>query len=163
MSQEEIIKQELAGKFPALAEKIRIQRPRRVWAEASPETFRGALELAAGPLGFNHLCTITGLDEGEKLTFVYHLARPDGIVLCLRTSVPKSDPVTRTVTDLFPGATSYERELVDMLGARVEGLPPGNRYPLPENWPAGQYPLRKDWKPEMLDQPAAGKGAPANG
>jgi membrane-bound hydrogenase subunit beta len=163
MSQEETIKQELAAKFPALAERVRIQRPRRVWADATRETFRAVLELAAGPLGFSHLCTITGLDEGENLAFVYHLARPDGIVLCLKNSVPKTDPVARTVTDLYAGATSYERELVDMFGARIEGLPPGNRYPLPENWPAGQYPLRKDWKPEMLDKPAAGKGEPAHG
>jgi membrane-bound hydrogenase subunit beta len=164
MSQEETIKQALASKFPALTEKIRIQRPRRIWADAPRDAFRAVLEHAAGPLGFTHLCTITGLDEGETLAFIYHLARPDGVVLCLKTAVPKTAPAIKTVTDLYAGATSYERELVDMFGAQVEGLPPGKRYPLPDDWPTGQYPLRKDWKTEMLDKPqAAGKGEGAHG
>ena len=53
--------------------------------------------------------------------------------------------------DTFPGAELYERELVDMFGISVEGLPAGNRYPLPDDWPQGQHPLRKDWKKEMLE------------
>jgi Ni,Fe-hydrogenase III component G len=38
-----------------------------------------------------------------------------------------------------------------MLGVNVEGLPEGKRYPLPDDWPDGQYPLRKDWNKKMLD------------
>ena len=34
---------------------------------------------------------------------------------------------------------------------QVQGLPPGNRYPLPDDWPQGQYPLRKDWNVSMLE------------
>ena len=48
--------------------------------------------------------------------------------------------------DRFPAAEIYERELIDLLGAKVAGLPEGKRYPLPDDWPAGEYPLRKDWK-----------------
>jgi Ni,Fe-hydrogenase III component G len=36
--------------------------------------------------------------------------------------------------------------MMDLFGMQVEGLPPGNRYPLPDDWPPNQYPLRKDWK-----------------
>jgi len=50
-----------------------------------------------------------------------------------------------------------------MLGVQIEGLPPGKRYPLPDNWPAGQYPLRKDWKTEMLDAVQFTKGEMNNG
>jgi membrane-bound hydrogenase subunit beta len=39
-----------------------------------------------------------------------------------------------------------------LLGAQVEGLPQSSRYPLPDNWPKGQFPLRKDWKAEMLKE-----------
>jgi Ni,Fe-hydrogenase III component G len=41
---------------------------------------------------------------------------------------------------------------MDLLGIKVEGLPEGRRYPLPDNWPQGQYPLRKDWDPSVLDK-----------
>ncbi|MDD5679724.1 MAG: NADH-quinone oxidoreductase subunit C, partial [Candidatus Omnitrophica bacterium] len=60
--------------------------------------------------------------------------------------IPRENPAVKTVTEYFHAADAYERELTDLLGIKVEGLPPGHRYPLPDNWPAGQYPLRKDWK-----------------
>ena len=143
--------QELTSLFPDLVGKLRVQTRAgrsRIWAEAPQSCFREVLNHAFTAQGFSHLCTITGLDQGETLVFIYHMARPDGIVLCLKTSVPKSAAVIRTVSDIFPGGVLYERELVDLLGAQVEGLPPGKRYPLPDDWPAGQHPLRKDWKPE---------------
>jgi len=37
---------------------------------------------------------------------------------------------------------------MDLFGAKVEGLPEGPRYPLPDDWPKNQFPLRKDWKPD---------------
>ena len=67
-------------------------------------------------------------------------------MLNLKTTVPKDKPVIKTVTDYFKQAVLYERELEDLLGMKVEGLPEGRRYPLPDNWPVGDHPLRKDWK-----------------
>jgi Ni,Fe-hydrogenase III component G len=95
------------------------------------------------------LCAITGLDEGQNLSVVYHLAKDDGTVLNLKTSVDKNNPVIRTITDSFSSAEVYERELVDLLGFKVEGLSKGNRYPLTDDWPKDEYPLRKDWKPKV--------------
>ena len=145
------VKKELAEKFGFATEQIRVARARRVFLEVPYAQFRQVFEHAVNVLEFRQLCTITGLDEGETLAFMYHLAHTDGTVLSLKTRVPKSAPVLQTITDIFPGGTSYERELVDLLGAQVQGLPAGNRYPLPDSWPDGQYPLRKDWKAEMLD------------
>ena len=163
MSREQTIQQDLLDAFGCLADKVRVQRDRRVWVEAPQAEFRRVLDHACDRLGFVHLCTITGLDEGERLAFIYHLAREDGVVMCLKTTVPKAAPVHRSVSDRFPGGVIYERELVDMLGARIEGLPPGQRYPLPDDWPEGQHPLRKDWKPEMLDAPPTAPEEQPNG
>jgi Ni,Fe-hydrogenase III component G len=118
-----------------------------------PEVF----DYAVKQLNFLILATITGLDEGTSLGFIYHLARASGIVLNLHTTAPKDKPVIKTVTEYFPSADAYERELVDLFGAQVEGLPQGNRYPLPDGWPANQFPLRKDWNAEMLDKKEANK------
>jgi Ni,Fe-hydrogenase III component G len=145
---EERITRELSSSFPFLEGKVAVRRERRIQAEVELPRFREVFDKAVGDLGFCILCIITGLDEGEHLGFLYHLAREDGVVLSLRTKTPKSDPTIRTITDRFPAAHIYERELVDLLGAKVEGLPPGERYPLPEDWPEGEYPLRKDWKPQ---------------
>jgi len=163
MANEDVIRQELAAKFPFMADTIVIKRERRIFAEVPADRFMQVFSHAATSMGFTHLCTMTGLDEGENLAFVYHLARPDGTLLNLKLAVPKTAPVIKTVTHLFPGGIMYEREVVDILGVRVEGLPPGKRYPLPDNWPAGQYPLRKDWKPDMLDAVQFTKGEMNNG
>lgn len=146
MAQEENITQELIKKFAYLEGKIRIQRQRRVSLEVNLVNFWEVFEYAVRQMQFAHLTTITGLDEGENLSFIYHLAGDSGIVLSIKTSVPKVNPVLRSVTPFFPGADIYERELVDLLGAKVEGLTSGNRYPLTDDWPADQYPLRKDWR-----------------
>jgi Ni,Fe-hydrogenase III component G len=146
MTNEEKIKKELTEMFGFNTEQIRMARERRVFLEAPYNQFRRVLEYVVNDMEFRSLCTISGLDEGETLAFYYHLARKDGIVLNLKTSVSKANPVLQTISDIFPGGVIYERELVDLLGARVEGLPEGNRYPLPDSWPVGLCPLRKDFK-----------------
>jgi membrane-bound hydrogenase subunit beta len=156
MNGEVTIRQSLVERFNFLEGKVTIPRQRRIIVEAPREEFRNVLKYIAFDLKFNQLCVISGLDMEEDLEFIYHLANDTGIVLNLKLNTPKEEPVIQTVTDIFQGAVLYERELVDMFGAQVEGLPPGKRYPLPDDWPAGQYPLRKDWTPEQLSESKEG-------
>ena len=115
--------------------------------------FREVFDRAVDGMGFSILCIVTGLDEGRELRPPLprraggrhgpvhpHADSQGGGLTCSRS---------RTA---FPSAHIYERELEDLFGIEVDGLPPGNRYPLPDGWPEGQYPLRKDWKaPEASD------------
>lgn len=148
MANEEKIQQELIKKFPILENRIKIQRERRIFADVPLEVFQEVFAYAVKQMAFPMLVTITGLDEGSTFGFIYHLSKENGIILNLKTSLPKDNPVIKTVTEYFPSAILYEREIVDLLGAKVEGLPEGRRYPLPDEWPLGQHPLRKDWKPD---------------
>jgi membrane-bound hydrogenase subunit beta len=150
LSKETMIQQELCERFDCLKDQVRIQRVRRIFAHVPAAELPAVFEYAVNKLDFCILATITGLDEGPNLGVIYHLAQEDGIVLNLATSVPKVQPVVPTVTPYFPAADAYERELKDLLGFQIEGLPPGNRYPLPDDWPDGQHPLRKDWSADML-------------
>ena len=151
MSELAAVKQQLEDKFVYLKGAIREQGERRLWTEISYDLFSNVFDFAVKELGFNALCTITGLDEGECLAFIYHLSK-GGLVFNLKTKILKDKENLRTVVDYFPGAAIYEREVVDLFGVKIEGLPDGIRYPLPDDWPAGQYPLRKDWDPKVLDQ-----------
>ena len=146
MTNEENIQNELIKKFGFLDGKIKIQRPRRIFVEVGPENFAKIFEYALKNLSFVMLCTITGLDEGTTLGFIYHIAREDGIMLNIKVSVDRNNPVVKTITGYFRGADIYERELMDLLGAKIDGLPKGGRYPLSDDWPEDEYPLRKDWK-----------------
>ena len=160
MSEAEILRSELEERFALAPEAVKVQREKRVWIQADQKTTEHIFEYLVKLQGFRILCTITGLDEGENLGFIYHLARDGGMMANLKTACPKGAAI-RTVTGFFPGAAIYERELEDLLGARVEGLPPGQRYPLPEDWPTGDHPLLKDWKPRTTAPEAGVQGAPA--
>jgi membrane-bound hydrogenase subunit beta len=150
MNKEEEIQQELINNFNFLEGNIRIPKERRVFVDVSMGKFEEVLKFLMDKTHFDTLCTITGLDDGTELGVIYHLTRQDGIVINVKTSVPKDNPVIKTIMGYFPSAEFYERELVDLLGAKVEGLPEGSRYPLPDGWPDGQYPLRKDWMSSSL-------------
>jgi NADH:ubiquinone oxidoreductase subunit C len=143
---EENIRQELEKKFGYLKDKIIIQRPRRIFVEAAQGIFFEILDYLVKEMGFCAISAITGMDEGSTFAVIYHLNRQGSIILSLRIRIERVDPKVKTVTGYFLEADAYERELEDLLGIKVEGLAPGHRYPLPDNWPGGEFPLRKDWK-----------------
>jgi Ni,Fe-hydrogenase III component G len=149
MSQEENIRQQLIQKLNITEDKVIIWRQRRLSCEVDYAEFDRAFQFVTSELKFNILCAITGLDETEKLSVIYHLAQDKGGVLNLKTSVDRNNPVIKSVTWCFPSAEVYEREIVDLLGFNVEGLPQGSRYPLTDDWPLDEHPLRKDWKPKQ--------------
>jgi len=144
---EETISAELLAQFPFLDGQVKIQRARRLWLETPADQFDAVFERLVDGFGFRILCAITGLDEGENFAFIYHLAKEDGTVAGLKVKILKTNSKWKSVGAKFPGGIIYEREIADLLGVQFEGLPPGPRYPLPDGWPEGQYPLRKDWQP----------------
>jgi membrane-bound hydrogenase subunit beta len=146
MTEEETIKQTLEGQFAFLKEKVTIQRERRLWVELEKDQFFSVFDHAVKQMNFCWLPSITGMDEGTTFGVAYHLSRENGVMLNLKVHLSRENPVLQSVSSCFPSADGYERELIDLLGIKVEGLQPGPRYPLPDTWPEGQYPLRKDWK-----------------
>ena len=146
MTKEETIVKDILAKFSSLEEKIVIARQRRIFIEVTLENYREIMQYMKSNMSFGMLCTITGLDMGEEFQVIYHLAKDEGVIVSLRLNIDKKNPVVNTVTDIYEGTTLYERELIDMFGINVIGLPQGNRYPLPDGWPQDEHPLRKDWK-----------------
>ena len=147
----EILKAEILDnmgeRFPTMDIAGAAVSKRRICVEAPMEILLDVLEYAVQELGFDHLCTITGLDTGDHFEFIYHIAGPKGVVINLNCKTERGDGVViPSVLPIYHGATFYERELESLLGVKVEGLPEGRQYPLPDNWPAGEYPMRKDWK-----------------
>jgi NADH-quinone oxidoreductase subunit B/C/D len=117
-------------------------------AEQAPELLRFLKEEAPKP--FQRLEDLTAVDErarrkppGHDFTLVYHLlsfAAPGYV----RVKIPLTgkEPKAPSVTDLWPSANWYEREVFDMFGIGFDGHPDLRRILMPESWQG--HPLRKE-------------------
>lgn len=159
---EEDIKSQLTARFPFLGEKVLITRARRIFVSPlGKDDFEKIFDYVVKEAGFNNFHMICGLHTGDNLEFVYVLSNEEHIVLNLELTVPIAEPVIKSIVNVFPNALWHEREVVDLLGAIVEDLPEGPHYPLPDGWPEGNYPLRKDWRPEYFDKKTMTYNPPA--
>jgi Ni,Fe-hydrogenase III component G len=120
---------------------------RRIFLKVDSKDLLKAVEVLKNDLGFAYVATISGLDSGESFEIIYHFANSFS-QLNLRTQVPKTDPHVESICAVIPGAVLYERELQDMFGLVVDHIPDPRRLVLPDDWPEGNFPLRKDWKYE---------------
>jgi NADH-quinone oxidoreductase subunit C/D len=105
------------------------------------------------PQPYKMLYDITAIDERDRVhrdgeppsdfTVVYHFFSFDRNEY-VRVKVPlaNDDLWVRTITDLWPSANWYEREVWDMFGIRVEGHPHLARILMPKWWVG--HPLRKE-------------------
>jgi len=128
-----------------LAAEVANPAPQRIFVTLAVENLVPALDRLKSACGIRHLSTISGVDLGDAFEFLYHLG-DEGGNLNLRTRIPKDAPRLPSVCAVIPGAIFYERELQDMFGVIVENIPDPRPLVLPDDWPAGNYPLRKDWK-----------------
>ncbi|MBE3110669.1 MAG: NADH-quinone oxidoreductase subunit C [Acidobacteria bacterium] len=118
---------------------------RRIFVKIAPPELVPVVTLLRDKYDCAYLATISGVDKGDTFEFLYHFASPVANIN-LRTEFPKSEPCIASICAVIPGAVLYERELQEMFGVKVEGIPDPRRLVLPDDWPEGQYPLRKDWK-----------------
>lgn len=115
-----------------------------VWLSTPDDLVPMVVGLRVKRLGY--LTAITGLDEGpeaDQVEVLYHFCTGEAIVT-LRVRLARENPAVPTLSEIIPSAEVFERELAEMLGVTIQGL----RYPdhlyLPEDWPDGVFPLRKD-------------------
>lgn len=124
---------------------LKVPRPRKAYILLKPERHHKAVSLLLNNVEDIFLSTISGVDLGNKIELNYHM--DCGGTVTLKNRVSRKKPVTKTITDILPGANLYEREVFDLLGVKFEGHPNMERLLLPDSWPQGNYPLRRDWKP----------------
>ncbi len=107
-----------------------------------------------------YLSAIVGMDLGpekNEIEVLYHFC-PESAVITLRFRVPRQGASLASLSAIVPSAEVFERELREMFGIEITGLPITDHLYLPDDWPDGVYPLRKDFHPAVL----AGKGVEVN-
>lgn len=99
---------------------------------------------------FRRLEDLTAVDESARrpgqnypdYSLVYSLLSFEPASrLRLKVPLRGDDPITRSITDIWPSANWYEREVFDMFGIRFEGHENLRRILMPHDWVG--HPLRK--------------------
>ncbi len=121
-----------------------------VWMTVPREILTDAVALLIS-IDYPHLGVIAASDNGDMIDLLYHLqvffgGKHEEINVVFTVQVPKSDPRVPTISGLIPGAVYTEREKQDMIGVIVDGIPDSRRIFLPDDFPDGVYPWRKDDK-----------------
>ncbi len=161
---EQMIVDRLCEKFAFMKDKVFVQRQKRIMTTfLEKHEFREVLHYLHDELGFCKAHHVVGTDEGSDLGFIYLFSNSEGVIFALKEKAPKSDPKIDTLTDMYPSLLLHERELIDLFGAQVEGIEDGPNYPLPDGWPKGNYPMRKEWKPEYFDKNTMTYNPPVDG
>lgn len=122
-------------------------RKNRIRIKTTPGKLHDAITTSQAILGFDRLITISTVDNGGTFELLYHLFGPHRIIISWSIDIPRDQPVTPTVSDLLPPAGIYERQIHDLFGITFDGHPDLKKIILNEDWPANEFPLRKDWKP----------------
>jgi len=90
----------------------------------------------------------TPLGRGLKIYYLF-ADRTGGNMIIFITEHLKEDKSFKSITDIVHAASLYEREIKDMFGLEPEGHPNAKRLVFHGNWPKEQFPLRKDFDPNI--------------
>jgi Ni,Fe-hydrogenase III large subunit/Ni,Fe-hydrogenase III component G len=147
----------------------REMEPDLLWVSVNPADVRTATA-AMKELGTRFLVTV-GIDErplGGGYGIVHLFAMDDAHqFVAIDCPVSAGDPRIDSITPLIPGAAWAEQEFHDMIGVEPVGHPDPRRLVLPDDWPKGVHPLRRDvaynYRPPSVDDAAPELKAPPKG
>jgi Ni,Fe-hydrogenase III component G len=114
----------------------------RFWVTLTPGELIPAVIALREKLSIIQLSVIVGEDVRDAFLGNYIFTGEKVVVLQVR--IDHENPEVPTLAEIVPGAIVYERELKDLFGINPVGHPDIRRQALPEEWPEGVYPLRKD-------------------
>lgn len=136
---------ELADKFPDAVSDMDVTSPIRTTARIEPDRVKDIMRYLRDK-GFDHLSSISGVDyPPDRMEVVYHVTSySDPLVIALKATIPRDDPVIDTVCDIYWNANWYEREIYELFGIKFNGHPYLKVLLLPEDM-EGEFPLRKDY------------------
>ncbi len=120
-----------------------------IFVDISTEDFMKFVKFLFEIQDHPHFAVISATDLGESIELLYHFTVDYGKqhqekTISVRVELPKNDLKIQTITELIPGALISEREIHEMVGVEFLGLKDTRHFFLPENWPGGKYPWRRD-------------------
>ncbi|UCG87171.1 MAG: NADH-quinone oxidoreductase subunit C [Gemmatimonadota bacterium] len=156
------ITQLLGGRIGASLLLVEQPQPDTLRFEIDPGAVRAAAKALVQDTPARYLITV-GIDERplDRGFAIVHLFSLDSehLFLALDCAVDSENTRIDAITPIVPGANWAEREFRDAIGVEPEGHPDPRRLMLPDDWPEGVYPLRRDFRYDY-HPPSAGNVRP---
>lgn len=144
MRKEEIlseIREKLGGKIVEFFEKS----PRRYYVEVKPEDVPEATRFIFKNLGARFQIA-SGVDTPTAIEILYHWAFDSlDFIVTVKTKLDREKPEIDSLVSICIGTEWIEREMWELLGITFRNHPDMRRLLLPDDWPEGKYPLRRDY------------------
>jgi Ni,Fe-hydrogenase III large subunit/Ni,Fe-hydrogenase III component G len=142
---------EIANALNVAEYRINAIRPGEAAIEVRAADLPSIADAAAQGLNAR-LLSLFGADEQARRGrfLVYHVWSLPRLDTFLSVSAPidPAEPSFPSIAAKHPAANWFEREVMDYFGVVPEGHPNLERVALHDDWPAGVWPLRKDFDPE---------------
>jgi len=120
----------------------------RIYIDITPHSLEKATRLMLDEFGAR-LQIATGVDNGDGFEVLYHWALDtEGYVISLRVLLGYDSPELKSIALMCPAAEWIEREMWELLGINFVGHPDLRHLLLADDWPVGDYPMRKNREAE---------------
>jgi Ni,Fe-hydrogenase III large subunit/Ni,Fe-hydrogenase III component G len=138
---------QLKEKFGSQILRADFPNDRRLYVYVEPEALKAICRYVFRDLDARYVISVGADDRPYSGNFmVYHdfAFDKDKILSSIIVQLPADNPKVDSISDIVPGANWAEREIRDMFGIEPVGHPYPKRLILPDGWPDGLHPLRKD-------------------
>jgi NADH-quinone oxidoreductase subunit C len=145
MTREEVL-DDLRKKFKDDIIEFFDKSPKRVYVEIRPDSIVQVASYIFKDLKarFN---TASGVDVRYHIEILYHFLIEDiNLLISLRVKLQKPKLEIDSLSPIFEGSSWIEREIHEILGINFRGHKDLRKLLLPDDWPEGVYPLRRDYK-----------------
>ena len=121
-----------------------------LWIKVDKEKIRDAMQFFKDMADqYPHFSIISCSDLGSNVELNYHFTLGYGkkleeFVVTFKIDIPKNDLKIDSIADIFPATIYSEREIKEMMGVEVIGIPDARHMYLTKDFPSGVYPWRRD-------------------
>ena len=124
--------------------------PKRIYLEVKPENVPVVSRVMFSELEARFQIA-TGIDTPSAIEILYHWVFDlHNCVITIKTKLDRQKPEIESIASICPAAEWIEREMWELLGITFKNHPDMRHLLLKDDWPEGQYPLRRDYKKDHV-------------
>ena len=134
----------LQDRFGEFILAIQSETDRRIYIDIAPQSVERATRLMLDEYAARFQIA-TGVDTRDGVEVMYHWALDgDDCVITVRTVLEHDELELNSIALICPAAEWIEREMWELLGIKFIGHPDMRHLLLADDWPDGDYPMRRN-------------------